>query len=46
MMPAFEETFDLMGYDIVYLNTENDTLKNELCSYDQKNGWKNLKQSH
>ena len=36
MMPAIKEAFTLMGNDIVELSTENDTLKNQIGSYDEK----------
>ena len=29
MMPAIKKAFDLMGYDIVNLSTENESLKNQ-----------------
>ena len=35
-MPANKKTFDLMGYDIVELSTENETLKNIIGSYDEE----------
>ena len=35
-MPRFEKVFDLLGDDIVELTTENETLKNKICSYDLK----------
>ena len=35
MMPVFEKTFELMGDDIVEVSTENESLKNKLCSYDK-----------
>ena len=36
MMPAFKKAFNLLGDDIVELSTENDALKNEIGSYDEK----------
>ena len=36
MMPAIKKAFDLMGDDIVDLSPENDALKNEIGSYDEK----------
>ena len=36
IMPAIKKTFDLMGYDIVELSTENETLKNKIDSYDEE----------
>ena len=36
MMPAIEESFNLLGDDIVELSTENDALKNKTAFYDEK----------
>ena len=36
MMPAIKEAFNLMGDDIVELNVENETLKNQIGDYDEK----------
>ena len=36
MMPAIEESFNLLGDDIVELSTENDSLKNKTAFYDEK----------
>ena len=36
MMPAIKKTFNLMGGDIIESSTENDALKNEIGSYDEK----------
>ena len=36
MMPAIKKAFDLMGDDIVDLSLENDALKIEIDSYDEK----------
>ena len=36
MMPAIKKAFNLMGDDIVELSTENDALKNKICSYDER----------
>ena len=36
MMPAIKKTLNLLGKDIVDLSTENDALKNEIGSYDEK----------
>ena len=36
MMPAIKKAFDLMGDDIVELSTENETLKKQICDYDEK----------
>ena len=36
MMTAITKTSDLMGNDIVELCTENENLKNKICSYDEK----------
>ena len=36
MMSAIKKAFNLMGDDIVDLSTENDALKNKICSYDEK----------
>ena len=36
MMLAFTKASDLMGDDIVDLSTENESLKNEIGSYDEK----------
>ena len=35
-MPAIKKAFDLLGDDIVELSTENDALKNNIGSYDEK----------
>ena len=43
MMPAIEESFNLLGDDIVELSTENDALKRKQL-FTMKNGLKNLKQ--
>ena len=36
MMPAIEESFNLLGDDIVELSNENDALKNKTAFYDEK----------
>ena len=36
MMPAIKKAFNFLGDDIVELSTENDALKNEIGSYDEK----------
>ena len=36
MMPAIKKAFNLMGDDIVELHAENETLKNNIGSYDEK----------
>ena len=36
MMPAIKKAFNLMSDDIVELHTENESLKNEIGSYDEK----------
>ena len=36
MMSANKKAFDLMGDDIMELSTKNETLKNEIDSYDEK----------
>ena len=36
MMPPIKKAFNLLGDDIVELSTENDALKNEIGSYDEK----------
>ena len=36
MMPAIKKAFNLLGDEIVELSTENDALKNEIGSYDEK----------
>ena len=36
MMPAIKKAFNLMGDDIVELNVENETLKNQIGEYDEK----------
>ena len=36
MMPVIGKTFDLLGDDIVKLSTENESLKNKICSNDEK----------
>ena len=36
MMPAIKKAFNLLGYDIVDLSTENDALKNKIGNYDEK----------
>ena len=36
MMPAIKKAFDLMGADIVKFSADNESLKNELGSYDEK----------
>ena len=36
MLPAFKKAFDFLGDDIVELTTENDALKNNIGSYDEK----------
>ena len=36
MMPAIKKAFNLLGDDIIELNTENDVLKNQIGEYDQK----------
>ena len=36
MMPANERALDLMGNDIVDLTIENESLKNEIFSYDDE----------
>ena len=36
MMPAIKEAFNLMGDDIVELNIENESLKNQIGDYDEK----------
>ena len=36
MMPAIKKAFNLLGDDIVDLNTENDALKNNIGDYDEK----------
>ena len=36
MMPAIKKAFNLMGDDIIELSTENDALKNEIGSYDER----------
>ena len=35
-MPAIKKAFDLMGEDIVELNTENEPLKNKTGPYDEQ----------
>ena len=35
-MPAIEKDFDLMSDDVVEVYTENQSLKNEIGSYDEK----------
>ena len=35
-MPAIKKTFDWLGDDINDLSTENDALKSEIGSYDEK----------
>ena len=35
-MPANKQEFDLMGDNIVELSTENEIVKNEKVSYDEK----------
>ena len=35
-MRTFKEAFDSMGEDIVELLTENESMKNEIDSYDEK----------
>ena len=36
MMPAIKKAFNLMGDDIVELNVENESLKNQIGDYDEK----------
>ena len=36
MISAIERAFDLMDDDIVELSTKNESLKNRICSYDEK----------
>ena len=36
MMPAIKKAFNLFGNDIVELNVENETLKNQIGEYDEK----------
>ena len=36
MMPAIKKAFNLLGYYIVDLSTENDALKNKIGDYDEK----------
>ena len=36
MMPAIKKDFKLLGDNIVELSTENDALKDKICSYDEK----------
>ena len=36
MMPAIKKAFDLTGYDIVKLSTENELLNKKIGSYDKK----------
>ena len=36
MMPANKKAFNLMGHDIVKLNVENESLKNQIGDYDEK----------
>ena len=36
MMPAIKKTFNFLRDDIVKLSTENDALKNDIGSYDEK----------
>ena len=36
MMPDIKKAFNLLGDDIVKLSTENDALKNEIGSYNEK----------
>ena len=36
LMPAIKKAFNLLGDDIVDLNTENDALKNKIGDYDEK----------
>ena len=36
MIAAIQKAFNLMGDDIVELSTENDALKNEIGSYDER----------
>ena len=36
MMPAIKKAFNLMGDDIVELHAENEALKNNIGSYDEK----------
>ena len=36
MMPAIKKAFYLMGDDIVELSTENESLKSEMGSFDEK----------
>ena len=35
-MPAIKKAFNILGYDIVDLSTENDALKNKIGNYDKK----------
>ena len=36
MMPAIKKAFNLLGDDIVELNVENESLKNQIGEYDEK----------
>ena len=36
MLPAFKKDISMIGDDIVELSTENDALKNNVGSYDEK----------
>ena len=36
MMPAIKKAFDLLGDDIVELNVENESLKNQIGDYNEK----------
>ena len=36
MKPAIEKSFNLMGDDIVELNVENESLKNQIGEFDEK----------
>ena len=36
MMPAIKKAFNLLGDDIVELHTENESLRNQIGSYDEK----------
>ena len=36
MMPAIKKAFNLLGDDIVELNVENESLKNQIADYDEK----------
>ena len=36
MMPAIKEAYEIMGDVLVNLSTKNETLKNQICNYDEK----------